>query len=143
MEQSPIEIVYKILIDNLQLTDKTMKQYGLTDGDIQKLINDNEIFLKKDHTYTLSRVDDFRKYGVRLLEEKKAYEANLCFKKCYELLPTGKKVVFQLILAKIIRKDFEEAFEIYLNYEKMQMTVNQKENDLFVWLFSYITDYPT
>lgn len=143
MEQPIIETIYKILINNLPITNKTMEQYGLTEGDINKLIEDNEITLKKDKTYNLVRVDNFRKYGVHLLEEKKAYEANVCFKKCYELLPNSKKVVFQLILAKIIRKNYEEAFEIYLNYEKMQITVNKKENDLFVWLFSYITDYPT
>ena len=82
MEQPIIETIYKILINNLPITNKTMEQYGLTEGDINKLIEDNEITLKKDKTYNLVRVDNFRKYGVHLLEEKKAYEANICFKKC-------------------------------------------------------------
>lgn len=142
MEQTKIEIVYKILMNDLVLNDQSLIQYGLSEEDIEEMVIRRILSREKNGTYKIFSVDKFRQYGVKLLLNKDAKGANICFRKCYELAPTCKNVCLQCLIAAVIREDYKQAFEIFANLEKIQPEKNIENNNLYLYLLSEITECP-
>lgn len=138
MEEKLIEVLYKIIIDGLDITQKTMQQYGLSDDEISLLVETRVIMLRKDNKYILFSVDKFRKYGVTLLLKQKIKEANICFEKCYEMAPKGRNIALQYLLANITHYNYQKAFETFANLETIQPEKNKENNNLYLYLLSIV-----
>ena len=142
MDKSKIEIIYKMLINGIYLTNNTLLVYGFNQEEIEELVTKRVIELQKDGFYKLYSVDKFRKYGVDLLHKGHYNDANTCFKICYQLAPTGKLICLQVMLASICRHDYSQIFEIYSNLEKVHPEKNASDNLLYLYLLSIITKVP-
>ena len=142
MEQERIEIIYQIIIDGLDITNETLIQYGFTEEDISLLLTKRIIVPYEKDTYRIFVVDKLRQYGVKLLLRQKIKEANICFRKCYELAPNGRNISLQYLLATIKRGDYSKAFEIFANLEKIHPEKNYQSNNLYLYLLSVITKCP-
>ena len=137
-----IEIIYKMLINKIELTNNTLRIYGFSQDEIDELVLKKILERKSDGSYKIYQVDKFRKYGVDLLKKGHYNDANTCFKICYELAPTGKLICLQAMLAAICRHDYSQIFEIYSNLEKIHPEKNILDNILYLYLLSVITKVP-
>lgn len=142
MSKDKIETLYRILIHGVELTDKKLREYGFADGEIRTLVDDGVIELKDNGKYKLICIDNFRMYGVKLLKENQSRAAQICFEKCYELAPNDINVCLQALLSAIKRKDYASAFKIFANLEKISPEENIANNNLYLYLLSFITDFP-
>ena len=142
MEKERIEIIYQILINNQEITDETLIKYGLTTDEIDFLIRKRIIEFTNNNSYKLVSTEKFRQYGVKLLLQRKYYEANTCFRKCYQMTPNGRNIATQLLLAEIIKKNYQQAFDIYANLEKINPTKYHKDYNLYLYLLSFVTEIP-
>lgn len=142
MDDKKIEIIYKMLINGIKLTNNTLSIYGFTQEEIEKLITKKIIEMQQDGIYKLYQVDKLRKYGVSLLLNGHYKEADLCFKISYELAPTGKMICLQAMLSALHKKNYKKIFEIYSNLEKIHPEKNSKDNLLYLYLLSIITEIP-
>lgn len=144
--EEKIEILYQILIDGLDLTNETLKAYGLTDEKINTLINKKYLQPTKEGIYKLTKIDSFRRYGIRLLlEENDRIKANICFKKCYEMAPNSRDICLQMLDTAVRMRDFEYAFKVFENLEKFHSNrnpVDKANNNLYLYLLSFITRVP-
>lgn len=138
-----IEVIYKMLINDIELTDKTLESYGITKKNINKLINDNKIRISNGK-YELVHVKEFFKYGLKLFKQGNISSANACFYKCYELCPKNSKICHQALTVELKRqkkrgyKDYKSAFDIFLSLEKIPERKTQNNNKLYLYLLSYI-----
>jgi len=142
MEQTKIEIVYNLLMNDLILNNGSLIQAGLSKEDIEEMVSRRILSKENDDSYKIFSVDKFRQYGIKLLLRKDAKGANICFRKCYELAPTCKNVCIQYLIAAIIREDYKQAFEIFANLEKIQAEKNTKNNNIYLYLLNVITECP-
>lgn len=140
--EEKIEQIHRLMIMGSNLTNSALKGSGLSEEDINFLVSTRVIEPAKDDMYRLIAIDDFRRYGVKLLQEKRAREANICFKKCYELAPTGKDICLQILLAAIKAHDYDKAFEIFANLDKINPDKNSKNNNFYLYLLAIINEIP-
>ena len=140
MEKERIEIIYQILMNNQDITYESLIKYGLNEEEIEFLVQKRIIEFVKKNSYRLVSTEKFRKYGVKLLLQRKYYEANICFRKCYQKTPNGRNIATQLLLAEIIRQNYQEALNIYANLEKINPEKYCKDYNLYLYLLSFITE---
>ena len=137
-----MEILYKILLNDLDLSYENMKLYGFSDEEIFSLIEHGVIEYVSNNTYSLVLVDKFRRYGVELLKMHRVKEANLCFKKCYELAPNGKEICLQYMISLIEKGNYSEIFDVFSNLEKIHPEKNSKNTNLYLYLLSFFVEFP-
>ena len=97
MEKINMEPIYKMLINDLEITDETLKAYGYSEEDIRILLENEFLVRLKTREYKITSVEKFRQYGISLINREKMYYSNRCFEKCYELAPNGKNIALQYI----------------------------------------------
>lgn len=137
-----IEIIYQMLIKRIKLTNESLRLHGFNKDEINNLLEKRIIEQTSDDSYKLYQVDKLRKYGVTLLQNGKTAEADACFRVCYELVPTGKHICLQAMLAALNRHEYRQLFEIYQNLEKNHPEKNKQNNLLYLYLLSIITKVP-
>lgn len=140
MENNKVEIIFKIILNDLVLNEKSMLAHGLSKNDIDELISHKIIISKDGDKYILGDINKLRRYGIKLLYEKNAKVANRCFRKCYEIAPRDKRVCLQVFLAAIKRKDYEEAIAIFENLESISSPKDYPDNNLYLYLLNIITE---
>ena len=96
MRDKKIKILYQLLIDGFELTEKNLVTYGLTKEDIMELIGNKEIILEDDK-YRLNKVDKLRIYGVELLKIRNVRDAKRCFEVAYKLNSKNKTINYQYL----------------------------------------------
>ena len=141
-----IEVIYKMLINNMELNDNNLTKCGFTKEDINKLIKDKKLKQVQDK-YELVDLEAFFKYGILLSINGNNKLAYTCFRKCYELCPKNNKFCYQLLtmeLKKQNRKEnssYDEAFDIFINIEKnAKKEISINNSRLYLYLFSFIHD---
>lgn len=141
-----IEVIYKMLIDGIELNDNTINSYGFNKEDINKLINDKKLKQVQDK-YELVDLEAFFKYGILLSKNVNNELAYICFRKCYELCPKNNKFCYQLLTMELKKqnrkenKSYDKAFDIFINIEnnaKKEISINNSR--LYLYLFSFIYD---
>ena len=142
MDKTKIEIIYRMLINRIELTNNALRIYGFSQDEIDELVAKKIIEAMQDGTYRLYQVDKLRKYGISLLQKGQNKDADICFKMCYQLAPTGKHICLQAMLAAINRHDYRILFEIYSNLEKVHPEKNAQDNMLYLYLLSVVTKVP-
>ena len=142
------EVIYKMLINDLELTDNTLESYGFTKEDINKLLSDNKIRISNGK-YEIVYVNPFFKYGLELFKEGNIGSAKACFYKCYELCPSDKKICHHALTIELKiqnkrdNKDYKKAFDIFLSLEKIPERKTKNNNKLYLYLLSYLySDMP-
>ena len=134
-----MEPIYKLLINDLKITDDSLKIYGYSKEAICLLLEKNIIERLKTGEYKLVSVDKFRQYGLSLLKEGKNFQANKCFEKCYELAPNGKNIILQHMLALLKRKKYQEVLNVIKNANPTNTDVNY---NLYLYLLNFLTEIP-
>lgn len=142
MEQELIERIYNMLINDLDLTEENLLKTGLTKEEITLLLERKIIKPREDNQFELYRTEKFHQYGIRLLKKGQAKEANICFKKCFQMSPNGRKINMQLMLSKIKWGYFEEAFEYYKNLEDNDNGKHRLDNNLYLYLLNLLMELP-
>lgn len=140
MENQKIELLFKLVIDDLVITESLLLKNGYTKKEIKELTDMGMIQKQKKKIYKFTGIEKLRQYGVRLLLTNQLKEANICFRKCYELAPNGKNVCLQVLLSAIVRNDYQEAFKIFADLEKIHPEKNIKDNNLYLYLLSILSE---
>lgn len=142
MNIQKIEIIYQMIIKRIKLTNESLELHGFNQDEINNLLAKKIIEQTSNDSYKLYQVDKLRKYGVTLLQNGKKAEADACFRVCYELVPTGKHICLQAMLAALNRHEYRQLFDIYQNLEKIHPEKNKQNNLLYLYLLSIITKVP-
>jgi len=142
MEQSKIEILYKILLNKQELSTSNLMKHGISKEDIELMIEQRILMPIKKDEFRLVTAEKFRQYGAKLLTANHTIEANRCFQICYELEPYGRNIAIQYMLSKIIKKKYDEAFEIFSKIELQHQEKYEKDNNLYLYLLGNITICP-
>ena len=141
MNNEKLEVLFKLVLNNIVLNYEILINYGFTDEDIDWMKQNATIIECKSGIYKFTAVDKFRKYGVKLLtEERNAKDANECFRKCYYLAPNSRKVCMQYMMALIKKYDYDEALKVYDVMIKKNSYKYEKDDNLILYLFSVLTE---
>ena len=144
-----IEVIYTMIINDMELNDYNLEKYGFTKEDIDNLISTNMIKLSNDK-YELVSVKMLFRYGMQLFKSRSISSASACFCKCYELNPNNNKFCYQALTIELKRQNklenrhYDKAFKIFQNIEKnSKKPFDIKITLLYLYLFSYIySDLP-
>lgn len=144
MEYERLEILFDLVINNMVLNFEILTGYGYTAEEL-KWMKEHAVLTKcKNGTYKFLAIDKLRRYGLKLLYERcNAKDANACFRKCYELAPTNRKVCMQYMIALLKRNDYQEALKVYDSMVRKTSNKYTKDNNLYLLLFSVLTDLDT
>lgn len=142
MRDERIKILYQLLIDGLELTEKNLVAYGLTKEDITVLIEIRKTIYLSEDKYILTNVEHFMRYGVELLKARKVKEAKRCFEVAYKLNPKNKNISYHYLLSKLKEKDYATSFEIITNLETVMFEGDKRRTSLMLYLLSFITTCP-
>lgn len=142
MRDERIDILYQLLIDGFELTEKNLIAYGLTKEDITVLVEIKKAIYFSSDKYVLTNVEHFMIYGVELLKTRKVKEAKRCFEVAYKLNPKNKRICMQYLLSKLKEKDYANSFEIITNLETVLFEGDKRHTSLMLYLLSFITTCP-
>jgi hypothetical protein len=142
MGKTKLEELYDLVIDGYVINKKILVSKGFTGEDIIELLRKKYIIETEKETYKIYNADKFHKYGIKLLQEGKIKEANICFKQCHKLNPTGRKINLQMILTSLIRNNYEEVLTLYKNLEDATIMTHKLDNNLYLYLLSFIIELP-
>lgn len=137
-----INKIYKLIINDIELTTKNLKASGFSSYELSKLIEENILERVERGHYRLLNDHDLYEYAKSLISKKEYEKAVKCFKKCYEINPNNYGVVRQLFKDCIEKKDYES---ILIFFEKMKSTNNPfyiTDHNLYLYLLSFIIDLP-
>lgn len=139
MENINIEPIYKLLINDLKITDESLRIYGYKEEEIHLLVKMNIIQRLNTGEYKLVSVEKFRQYGLSLLRMNKKYAADKCFRRCYEMATNGKNISFQYINSLLKRRKHQEIFEVI---DRVNPELDDVNYNLCLYLLSFLTDIP-
>lgn len=144
MEKAKKDIIYKIMIYESTITDTILTKYGYSVIEIDELINEKIISKNDDNTYSLLDLDGFKEYGIELINIKYITEAVICFEKLYKMNPNDREVCSRVLVGKLQGKriNYKEVLEIFANLDKQAQDVNIFDNNLYLYLLSFITELP-
>lgn len=142
MEKEKIEKLYKLVIDGYVLNNHILLQEEFTQEEVEYLILKRIISPTEEGKYEIFDAEKFHKYGIKLLQEHKVREANICFKMCYKINPKDRRINLQLLLAAIKRNDYEAFLEVYKNLESISYGNQKLDNNLYLYLLNLITELP-
>lgn len=141
MERKRIEELYKILIKGLPLTKETLSLYNFNKEEIDTLITEEIIKKIELDKYTLVSVDDMYKYGVYLELSKQPKQSENCFRRCYKIEPTNRKVCMHLLLIELKRKNYIAVERLFPVLEEINKESHPEDNKLYQFLLGVILHY--
>lgn len=131
-----IEIVYQMIMENIILNRYNLNLRRINNLDINELIDMNIIKTIDDGIYQLVDAKGLYEYGIKLLKNKRSTAASICFYNAYKINPYDRDICMQYIVELVRKKDYNGAFEIYKNRILNIDVVDEKNNNLFLCLFS-------
>lgn len=137
MDKKKIKI-YEILIKGFKLTKETLTIYNFTNEDIEELLKENIIKEINENEYELADVNNLYKYGVYLKLNKQENKADSCFRQCYKLEPTNRKVCLELLLFELKRNNYIAAKNMFSILEQIEPEIYKEDNNLYLYLLSII-----
>lgn len=137
-----IQLLYEMIIKGLELDDYNLKSNGFSNSEITLLLQNNILKLADNNKYMLSEIEGLYNYGVKLLFERNATKADICFKKCYDIAPQNRRVCLQLLLSALKRRNYYDAVMIFSIIDKINPEENIYDNNLYLYLLSQITGLP-
>ena len=141
MERKKIEELYKILIKGLALTKEILNIHNFTEYEIDTLLKENIIKEIEPDKYTLVSVDDMYKYGVYLELMKQPKQSENCFRRCYKIDPTNRKVCMHIMLIEIKRKNYIAVEKLFPVLEEINKESHKEDNKLYQFLLGVILYY--
>lgn len=139
MNNISMEQIYKLLINDLKITDKNLKAYGYSDEEIFLLVENNMIERLEQGEYRLVSVDKFMQYRLSLVKAGKNFFANKCFGKCYEMDSNNENVIFQYMFTLLKRNMYKEVLNIINKIETSDKDANY---NLCIYLLNLLTEIP-
>lgn len=139
MENQNKKIIYDIIINGNQITKIALIKAGITESQIQELIEDNFIVQKDNNQYELYTLYDLYYYGLEQLLLKDLKTANTCFKRCHQLDPNNRFFVLQLFLKSLKIHDYETAKKRFAQIDAIEPDKYNYRNNLYLYLLNMIT----
>jgi len=140
MDDKKLELIFRMVINDIVLNNQNLINNGFSNEEISKLIEMKIIQTTKSGVYKFIAVEDLRKYGVKRIFMKDGREANRCFKKCFQLASNGRNICLQYLLALIKKSNYDEALEVYHNLVRNNSSKYYKDNNLYLYLLSVIVE---
>lgn len=134
IDKTKVTKLYDVLIKGFPLTKEILTLYNFTDEDIEELQKENIIKETETNKWIITDIDDLYKYGIYLQIINQPYKAEDCFRKCYKLEPTNRKVCLQLLLFELKRKNFIAAQKMFSLLEEIESEKYQEDNNLYLYL---------
>ena len=116
MDESKIETIYQIIINKKPITKIELIKQGFNEFEINQIIEEGILKPIDNNEYKLYSLYELYYYGLNLLSKNQAYQANACFKRCYELEPNNRDFALQQFL-RLHYKDFEVNGFLLLQYQ--------------------------
>lgn len=142
MGQNSYEKIYELAINGIRLNNNNLFSCGYTEEDIKYFISKRIIAVTEDGNYEIFSADKFHQYGIKLLVNGNVRDANKCFRMCYRINPTGRRINIQMLLAAIKRNDYVEGLKFYSNLENNSSEKHILDNNLYLYLLNLVTDLP-
>lgn len=140
MNKEKIEVLLRLVMYDIVLNYSTLISYNFSDEDIFWMLDNKIIMQVKDDKYKLLSVESLRRYGLKLLTDHNGKEANICFRKCYQMAPNSRKICMQYMMSLIRREDYQEALNVYDTMTKRGQVKYEKDDNLYLYLFSILTN---
>ena len=134
IDKTKVTKLYDVLIKGFPPTKEILTLYNFTDEDIEELQKENIIKETETNKWIITDIDDLYKYGIYLQTINQPYKAEDCFRKCYKLEPTNRKVCLQLLLFELKRKNFVAAQKMFSLLEQIESEKYQEDNNLYLYL---------
>lgn len=133
--------LYELVLSNKTITKSELSSCGFNSDDIKKLVEFRKLKKGANDSYKYVGVKELFSYGKELIRKKIYDKAKLCFIRCLEIEPKYSEVAFSLFLMNIKIFNYEEAFK-YLEILLSNDGRNLNDNQLYLYLFSYIIKLP-
>lgn len=142
MDKSKIELIYEIIIQGLPLTKNTLIEYGLTEDEINWILEEGILIKTESNEYKLCCIYEFYYYGLKLITRREVKKANICFRICYKLKPNDRVFLLQELLSALKLGHYVQVFEKFSIMEKIESEKYQIDNNLYLYLLSMLTSCP-
>lgn len=140
MKNEKIEVIYQMIIKNITLSKRNLNVNGVSNEDISMLEDMKLIKSCGIDMYQLVSVRDLYNYGIKLINLRRGFEAELCFSKCYEMAPNDRDINLQYLLSFIRKDKYKEAFEVYKKLAHGETYDSYKDDNLYLLMFSVLTN---
>ena len=134
--------LYDAVINNEDLTTKTLNDYGFNSTDLTKLVEEKVLERVQRGHYKFIDVEKLFLYGKRLISAKEYIKATECFKKCCNLNQSHIEANMQLFLIECKNNNYEKAFEYFDNFFYTDNAFYNSDNDFYLCLINRIVDIP-
>lgn len=134
MDNRKIIEIYEILIKGFSLTKEILNIYKFTEEDIKSLLDGNIIKEIDNNKWELTNIDELYKYGIYLEINQQTCKSEECYRVCYKLDPTNRKVCMQLLLLELKRKNYIGVQRMFSLLENIETEKNKKDNNLILYL---------
>ena len=134
--------IYDILVCNGTISDASLNEFGLTQFDIDTLIDEEYIKKVCNDLYGINSLDKLIDFGKLLVICQEYDNATLYFKKAIEIDSKNFNANYQLFIRYIQCKNYEEAFkciDVLLDSDDENFIIDL---DFYMYLLSIITDIP-
>lgn len=132
--------VYDLLLENKGLTKDVFYKAGMTDDQIQDLL-DQQAIIKQEEAFHLTNLDAFYAYGKELKEKGKYDLFDICSSICYQADPTNKDYVYDRLRSNIEQGHYEEAFPLFLVFKEQEKMTSYDINTC-LYVFDYLMALP-
>lgn len=134
--------LYNGVIDEKELTTKTLNSYGFNSNDLTDLIKRGTLKRVKRGHYSFISADELFQYGNELINKKEFEKSTKCFEKCYELDPNYPGICYQLFLRSIVQKDYISCFKYFDEMLNTEEKYYKETNNFYLYLLNIVTDIP-
>lgn len=140
IDNQKIEQIYDMVINKLPITDESLINNGFNSNEIEELLEQDILQKSNANEYTLSSMDKFYRYGIKMLLLRNYKKATMCFKICYQKEPNNRKFCLQLLSSNINLGNYTHALQIFSHLEKISTEENLPDNNLYLYILSQLTD---
>lgn len=141
MGKERLELLYKLVIENKNLSFQILKNNGFSEEEI-KIFLEQGILEKTTTEYKLTSTSGLYRYAVKLIFSGNPKIAYSAFLKCFELDSQNREYCIQLILFAVKNNQYNQAFELFNQLEKISGPNDQYDNNFYLYLLSLLTGCP-
>ena len=138
-----IEKVFSVLKRTGKISYRQLYVYGLTDEDIEGLVESGILKEIENHEYKVDSVDELVHFGRYLLGIKQYKEANSAFICAYTLEPTNLLANFQLLYRNLLNAKPEYMFNHFdVVYNGLKDRGKESDANFYLFVLGNLYDLP-
>lgn len=139
-----LQKIYDLLLTEKSLTKETLISNGITDEQINELVDNGLIYLTNKNTYNITSVNKLFLYGKKNLLQGNKRTAQTIFELCYKIKPKHRDTCLQLFYNAVLNRDYIAAYEYLYALENVSTQEHlRKDYKIYLFLLSQVSEVPT